>query len=112
LSALLAAVVASFRGGAALQIEILALRHQLGVLQRSVKRPKLTPADRLLWAWLCAAWNDCVATGNRYGDCRVTASGSRWRAEFKLPEGDPEAEFGEAAEVVAAGVSAKFPTNA
>ena len=41
-----------------LQLEILALRHQLGVLQRSVKRPKLTPADRLLWAWLCAVWND------------------------------------------------------
>jgi hypothetical protein len=26
-------------------LEILALRHQLGVLQRSVKRPKLSPAD-------------------------------------------------------------------
>ena len=49
---------ASFRSRAALQLEILALRHQLGVLQRSVKRPKLTPADRLLWAWLCAVWND------------------------------------------------------
>jgi len=31
---------------------------QLGVLQRSVQRPKLTPADRWLWAWLCAVWND------------------------------------------------------
>ena len=49
---------ASFRSRTALQLEILALRHQLGVLQRSVKRPKLTPADRLLWAWLCAVWND------------------------------------------------------
>ena len=58
LSALLAAVFASFRSRAALQFEILALRHQLGVLQRSVKRPKLTPADRLLWAWLCAVWNN------------------------------------------------------
>jgi putative transposase len=58
LSALLAAVFASFRSRAALQLEVLALRHQLGVLQRSVKRPKLTPADRLLCAWLCAAWND------------------------------------------------------
>ena len=52
------AFFASFRSRAALQLEILALRHQLGVLQRSVKRPKLTPADRLLWAWLCAVWND------------------------------------------------------
>lgn len=41
-----------------MQLEILALRHQLGVLQRSVKRPKLTPADRLLWAWLCAVWKN------------------------------------------------------
>jgi hypothetical protein len=41
-----------------LQLEILALRHQVSVLQRSVKRPKLTPADRLLWAGLCAVWND------------------------------------------------------
>ena len=39
-------------------MEILALRHQIGVLQRSVKRPKLTPADRLLWAWLCTVWED------------------------------------------------------
>ena len=23
-----------------------------------MKRPKLTPADRLLWAWLCAVWED------------------------------------------------------
>jgi hypothetical protein len=42
----------------ALQLEILALRHQSGVLQRSVNRPKLTPADRWLWAWLCAVWNN------------------------------------------------------
>jgi putative transposase len=54
----LTAVFASFRSRAALQLEILALRHQVGVLQRSVKRPKLTPADRLLWAWLCVVWND------------------------------------------------------
>jgi hypothetical protein len=58
LSALLTALLASFRSRAALQLEILALRHQLGVLQRSVQRPKLTSTDRLLWAWLCAVWND------------------------------------------------------
>jgi hypothetical protein len=39
-------------------LEILALRHQIGVLQRSVKRPKLKLADRLLWAWLCTVWRD------------------------------------------------------
>jgi hypothetical protein len=42
LSAFLASLFASFRSRAALQLEIFALRHQLGVLQRSVKKPKLT----------------------------------------------------------------------
>jgi hypothetical protein len=56
--ALAAAFLAFFRSRAALQFEILALRHQLGVLQRSVKRPKLTAADRFLWAWLSAVWED------------------------------------------------------
>ena len=33
------------------EIEILALRHQIGVLRRSAKkRPKLTVADRVFWA--------------------------------------------------------------
>jgi putative transposase len=57
-SALFASLSASFRSRAALQLEILALRHQLGVLQRSVKRPQLTPPDRFLWAGLCAVWKD------------------------------------------------------
>jgi transposase InsO family protein len=48
--------LALFRSRCALQLEILALRHQLGVLQRSVKRPKLTPSDRLLWATLATVW--------------------------------------------------------
>jgi putative transposase len=46
----------SFRSRTALQLEVLALRHQLGVLQRSVKRPRLTTFDRLLWVWLCRVW--------------------------------------------------------
>jgi putative transposase len=48
-----------FRSRAALQLEILALRHQIGVLQRSAtKRPKLTPVDRLLWIFLSRLWRD------------------------------------------------------
>ena len=50
--------MAFFRQRTELQLEIPALRHQLGVLQRSVKRPKLTAADRFLWAWLAAVWTD------------------------------------------------------
>ena len=56
--AVLAAARDRLRTRAALQIEVLALRHQLSVLQRSVKRPQLTPADRFLWAWLAALWRD------------------------------------------------------
>jgi hypothetical protein len=57
LRGLAAAVSATFKSRAVLQLENLALRHQLGVLQRSVKRPKLTAADRFIWAWLCAVWS-------------------------------------------------------
>jgi hypothetical protein len=55
---LVAAVSTVFKSRAELQVENLALRHQLGVLRRSVKRPKLSSADRLLWAWLSASWRD------------------------------------------------------
>jgi transposase InsO family protein len=48
-----------FRSPAALQLENLALRHQIGVLQRSArKRPKLTWRDRLLWVCLSRLWSD------------------------------------------------------
>ena len=50
--------VVAFKSRATLHLENLALRHQLGVLRRSVKRPNLTSGDRLLWAWLCEAWSD------------------------------------------------------
>jgi transposase InsO family protein len=49
---------AAFKSRTALHLENLALRQQLGVLRRSVKRPKLTSADRLLWTWLCEVWSD------------------------------------------------------
>src|SRR5260370_35408976 len=58
LHVLAAALQGGFKSRAALQLENLALRHQLGVLRRSVKRPKLTSADRLLWGWLSESWSD------------------------------------------------------
>jgi hypothetical protein len=39
-------------------MEVVALRHQLNVLQRSRKRPKLTASDRFFWACLAATWRD------------------------------------------------------
>ena len=50
--------MASFRSRVALHIEVLALRHQLTVMQRSVKRPRLTATDRFFWAWLAHVWRD------------------------------------------------------
>src|SRR5213082_1829788 len=49
-----------FRARAFLQAEILALRHQLLVLQRSNRGHKLRLgwADRVLWVWLSRLWND------------------------------------------------------
>jgi hypothetical protein len=43
-------------GRAALAAKNLALRHQLAVLQRSVKRPKLRKRDRIFWSWLSRLW--------------------------------------------------------
>ena len=52
--ALFALVVSTFRTRAALQTEILALRHQLAVFQNNApRRLRLQRADRLLWIVLC-----------------------------------------------------------
>jgi putative transposase len=59
LTTLLATLSSICRSRAALQVENVALRHQIGVLRRSMrKRPKLTPVDRLLWVWLSRIWRD------------------------------------------------------
>jgi putative transposase len=47
------------RSRAVLQLEVLALRHQLQVLQRSrPRRLRLAQTDRLLWVWLSRVWDD------------------------------------------------------
>src|SRR5438552_1714425 len=45
-------VRALFFRSATVALENLALRHQLGVLQRSVRRPRLSRRARILWVWL------------------------------------------------------------
>ena len=42
----------------AIAAENLALRHQLGVMQRSVKRPRLRRRDRVFWVWLSWLWTN------------------------------------------------------
>ena len=58
LTTLLTNLSSIFYSRAALQLENLVLRHQIGVLQRCVRnRPKLTLVDRLLWVWLSRIWS-------------------------------------------------------
>ena len=49
-------VMILFASRAQLAAENLALRHQLGVLGRKVKRPQLRKRDRIFWVWLSALW--------------------------------------------------------
>jgi len=45
-------------------LENLALRQQLAILRRSVRRPRLRPWDRVFWVWLSqcwAGWKDALA---------------------------------------------------
>src|SRR5215831_5222921 len=56
---LFSALFRSFCNQAAIQAEIIALRHQLVVLQRTqqTKRPILHRIDRCLWVWLSQLWS-------------------------------------------------------
>jgi transposase InsO family protein len=63
LVALLIILRSLIRSRVELQLENLALRHQIGVLQRSLKKPpKLTSLDRLLWVSLSRIWRDWRST--------------------------------------------------
>jgi putative transposase len=54
---LLFAALAVVRTRRRLAIELLALRHQLGVLKRSVNRPRLSNVDRGFWVLLLRRWS-------------------------------------------------------
>lgn len=56
-AALIAGLASCFRSRASLQLEILALRHQLAIYRESSKRPAIRPADRILWSWLARVWS-------------------------------------------------------
>ena len=88
LVALLAAFRSSVRSRLELETEILALRHQLAVLQRRApKRPRLGRVDRVLWVLLSRLWPnwrravqivtpDTVVRWHRRGFARY----GRWRS--------------------------------
>jgi len=49
------------RGRATLELEVIALRHQLAVLRRQrAGRARLFASDRLLWIWLYRLWPRCL----------------------------------------------------
>jgi putative transposase len=54
--ALPAVICTVARSRVSLQFEVVALRHQVSVYQRSVKRPRISPGDRVLWSWLSRHW--------------------------------------------------------
>lgn len=63
LVAVLHALRSLVRSKAELQLENLALRHQINVLRRSAKsRLRLKPGDRLLWVYLSRVWPDWRST--------------------------------------------------
>ncbi len=45
-----------FRSHTGLLAENMALRHQLSVLQRTARRPRLKTRDRVFWVWLSRIW--------------------------------------------------------
>jgi hypothetical protein len=61
LSAVVSIFAFRFRGRAALELELVALRHQVTVLRRQRRgRPQLSSLDRLLWVWLYRFWPQVI----------------------------------------------------
>ena len=96
---LLFAALAFVRTRRQLAIEVLALRHQLGVLKRSVKRPRLSNVDRGLWVLLSrrwARWSDALIIVKPATVIKWHRAGFRrywtWRSRSKggRPAIDPE----------------------
>jgi putative transposase len=60
---IVAAIARRFRSRAILELENLALRHQLHVLRRQRPgRPLLFTIDRLVWVWFYRLWPRCLDT--------------------------------------------------
>gem|GEM_PF-3513325 len=58
LRSLLGSLISAFKTRRSLALENLALRQQLAILQRSVKRSRLTDLDRGFWVLLRRVWTD------------------------------------------------------
>jgi hypothetical protein len=61
LSILIYVLAVRFRRRVSLELEVIALRHQLAVLRRTKKGPPLiTPTDRFIWSWLYRVYPQAV----------------------------------------------------
>jgi hypothetical protein len=82
-----------FQSRAALELENLALRHQIAVLRRSAaKRLKLTSADRLLWICLSRLrhdWRSALAIVKPETVLAWHPAGFRWFCTWKVRLGQP-----------------------
>ena len=56
LRCLVSGALALFKSRGDVAAEVVALRHQLAVLQRERKTPRLNRWDRLLWVFLSKTW--------------------------------------------------------
>jgi len=54
---LLSLLTSTIRTRLSLQLEIAALRHQLSLYQSKGRRPRIAPADRLLWSVVARLWS-------------------------------------------------------
>lgn len=54
---LLSLLTTTLRSRASLQAEIIVLRHQLALYKKSGPRPRIAPADRLLWSIIARFWS-------------------------------------------------------
>ena len=94
--ALLLTLRSCARSRAALQLEVLALRHQLQVLNRS-RRPqrlRLAAADRLLWVWMSRVWTEwranlVIVKPETVIACHRRAFRSFWRWKSRRRIGRP-----------------------
>ena len=58
ISSFVRALVSAFKARRELALDNVALRQQLAVLRRSVKRPRLSNVDRGFWVLLRSIWTD------------------------------------------------------
>jgi hypothetical protein len=72
-SALLSSLACRFHSRAELELEVIALRHQLAVLRRQRPgRTRLSTFDRILWIWLYRVWPRCLNIMSTNNQARIS----------------------------------------